>query len=184
MEIKKKEFGFYGSTGLSDICYKFIIGEIVKYTNCSTYIELGISIGDSFDYIFPLVDRAIGVDLIDNRINKVGEFFQLSTDDFFKNFTDTADIIFIDADHKHETVMRDFENSLKILNKYGIIFLHDTDPKNIEYTQPKFCNDSYKIVDYLIEKHPELNVLTLPVSDAGLTIVMRKNDRRIFNFIK
>lgn len=183
MQTNNKQFGFYGPNDISSICYKYIIGEIVKYSNCITYIELGVYFGDSLQYIYPLVDRAIGVDITDRRIDKIGEFYQMSTDDFFKSFKDTADIIFIDADHNAESVIRDFENALKILNKFGIIFIHDTDPKTHEFTQPGFCCDSYKVIDYLFEKHPELNILTLPISDAGLTLVMRKEDRRIFNFI-
>lgn len=178
-----KKIELNDSSEFSDVCYKYIIGEIVKHTKCTNYIELGVYFGDSLEYISQFVRRAIGVDLNDRRINKVGEFYEMSTDNFFESFGDNADIIFIDADHKIDSVIRDFENSLKILNKYGIIFLHDTDPRTEEYIKPGFCNDSYKVVDYLLEKHPELNVVTLPISNAGLTIVMRKDDRRVFNFI-
>ena len=86
-----------------------------------------------------------------------------------------VDIIFIDADHNYTSVVKDFENSLKILNKLGIIFLHDTDPMIKKYVDPGYCGDSYKIIDYITNNHPELNIITLPVTIAGLSIVMREN---------
>ena len=103
----------------------------------------------------------------------------MSTDDFFKNFKDMVDIVFIDADHNYKSVVKDFENSLKILNKLGIIFLHDTDPITKKYTDPGYCGDSYKIIEYILNKHSELNIITLPVTEAGLSIVMRKSNTRV-----
>ena len=74
--------------------------------------------------------------------------------------------------------------SLKILNKYGIIILHDTDPFDVLLLASNFCKDSYKMVDYLYVHHPELNILTLPIHEMGLSLVMRKEDRRLFNYKK
>lgn len=163
--------------------HEFIINNIVKYTGCETYLELGIYTGITFETVVPLVKRAIGVDINDNRNKKIGEFYQMTTDDFFKKFKDTVDIIFIDGNHKYESVVKDFENSLKILNKYGIILLHDTDPSDKNLLNPLYCNDCHKIVDYISNNHPELNIITLPLTIAGLSIAMRKNDRRIKKFI-
>lgn len=175
---KTQPFGFFGPG-----FHKFVIESIVRYTNCKTYLELGLYDGDTFELIAPLVDRAIGVDVKDIRRQKIGEFYQMTTDDFFNQFNDKVDIVFIDADHKHESVVRDLENSLKLLNKYGIIFLHDTDPMEKRLLQPGYCNDCYKTVDYINTNHPELNIITLPLTDAGLSIVMRKDDRRVLNFL-
>ena len=74
-------------------------------------------------------------------------------------------------------------NLLKILNQYGIIILHDTDPIIEELTDSKYCHDSYKIVDYILSKR-KLNIITLPIQETGMTFVMRKEDRRINNYIK
>jgi hypothetical protein len=160
-----------------------IIGSIATNLHCKTYLELGVLYGGTIDFIRPLVTRCIGVDIKDQRINKTGEFYKMTTDDFFKNFKNKADVIFIDADHKIESVIRDFENALKVLNKFGVIFLHDTDPKYKLYLKPEFCNNSYKIVDYIYKNHKELNALTLPISLDGLTIVSRKSDRRVSKFL-
>ena len=165
-----------------ELHYK-VIESIVKYTNCKNYLELGVQEGKCFETILPHVKRAIGVDIKDIRKKKLGEFYEISTDKFFDFFKDTMDIIFIDADHSFESVKKDFENSLKILNKYGIIFLHDTDPSRKIFLEPGYCNDCYKIVDYIKQNHPELDIVTLPLTIAGLSIVMRKDDRRVLQFI-
>lgn len=156
-----------------------LIQNLVKLTNCQNYLELGVQRGICFQEIVPLVKRAIGVDIVDARKSKVGEFYAASTDDFFKNFNDIMDIIFIDADHKYESVVKDFENSLKILNEGGIILLHDTDPQDSYLLAPDYCNDCHNMVNYIQNNHPELDIVTLPLTIAGLSIVMRKGERRI-----
>ena len=164
--------------------HKFIIESVAKLTNCNTYLELGVHVGDTFSTMCRATTRAIGVDVNDRRFEKVGEFHQCTTDEFFSYFKDKVDIVFIDADHKFESVVKDFEHSLLLLNKYGIIFLHDTDPMTEEFLDYRLCGDSYRIVDYIREKHPELNVTTLPITEAGLSIVNRKNDRRVLSYLK
>lgn len=173
----------YGYSNFQNSKHELLIEKLVKLTNCQTYLELGVQDGFCFQPIVPLVKRAIGVDIVDRRSEKIGEFYNMSTDEFFKFFNDKVDIIFIDADHKYESVVKDFENCLKILNEFGIILLHDTDPQDKPLLAPHFCNDCYKIVDYIQQNHPELNIITLPLTIAGLSIVMRKTDRRINKFI-
>lgn len=172
----------YGISTFQNSNHELFIQNLVKLTNCQTYLELGVHNGVCFQTIVPLVKRAIGVDIMDLRTIKVGEFYTMPTDDFFKNFDDMADIIFIDADHKYDSVVKDFENSLKVLNKNGVILLHDTDPQEKFLLAPEYCNDCYKIVNYIQENHPELNIVTLPLTIAGLSIVMRKNERRANEF--
>lgn len=169
----------YGMSHHSDL-----IVQLVQSVNCKTYIELGIYDGSTLSRVAQFVPRVIGVDIKDIRHNKhVGEFHLKTTQEFFKDFKDTADVIFIDADHSFESVKVDFESSLNILNEFGIIILHDTDPIDIKYLSSGYCGDSYKMIDWLKLNHPELDVLTLPVSEAGLTIVKRNNDRRVKKII-
>lgn len=107
----------------------------------------------------------------------------MKTEQFFKENEETFDVIFIDADHSFDAVKYDFEQCLKILNKSGLIFLHDTDPITKKYTQPGYCNDCYKIINYLKEFHSELNFINLPITEAGLTIVQRKDESRVSNYL-
>jgi hypothetical protein len=162
--------------------HKFIIKDFAFVNGCEKYLELGVYDGETFDEVFNVVKHAVCVDIKDLRKNKQGVFHKMTTDKFFTINKDTFDMIFIDADHCFESAKVDFENSLKILNRYGIIFMHDTDPIHKKYTDQGYCGDSYKMVDYIHKKHPELNIITIPITITGLSIIMRKKDRRSLNY--
>ena len=170
----------YGTQHHSDL-----IIQLVKSVNCKTYLELGIYDGSTLSRVAETVPRVIGVDIKDLRINKnIGEFHLSTTQDFLQNFNEMVDVIFIDADHSFESVKEDFELSLKLLNEFGIIILHDTDPISEKYLDKGYCGDSYRMLDWLSENHSEMSVITLPISEAGLTIIKRSSDRRVNKFLK
>ena len=52
----------------------------------------------------------------------------MTSDEFFKRFYDTYDLIFIDGLHIAEQVERDIDNALKHLNPGGTIAMHDCNP--------------------------------------------------------
>ena len=155
--------------------YINVIESIVGSIGCRVYVELGVNKGHTFSRICPIVQRAIGVDIVDARKTKEGEFFLGTTDHWFstldKNFK--ADVIFIDADHTYEQVLKDFNNSLSILSTGGLIFIHDTSPNGKKYTQEQWSSNSYKVV-FDIEKMNDLWSMTLPCDNFGLTIISRK----------
>jgi predicted O-methyltransferase YrrM len=162
-----------------------MIVQIVKSINCKNYLELGVYDGSTLEKVSTVVPRVIGVDINDFRKNKnIGEFHQTTTQNFLNNFNEIVDVIFIDADHSFEAVKLDFKASLKNLNEFGIIILHDTDPISEKYIAREHCEDSYKIIDWIKTEYPEMDVFTFPISEAGLTIVKRSNDRRVNKFIK
>ena len=164
--------------------YTDFIVELVRMTGCETYLELGISNAHNIHAIVPYCKRCVGVDIKDIRDFKDFEFYHMDTLEFFKQFPCNPDIIFIDANHNFDYVKRDFCNSLSILNRHGIILLHDTDPTEKKLLQSQFCSDAYKIVNWIGANYPICNVLTLPVSTAGLTLVNRSTDRRIYDHSK
>jgi len=187
--IDKYAYGVFNSMNfISDYknvgIYSEMIQILVRLTNCKIYLELGVSDGNNIRMIRDHVDKCVGVDVVDLLPDKNNiEFNLMSTDDFFMRNLETFDIIFIDANHNWQYVRRDFENSLKILNEFGVIILHDTDPIVLELISSEYCSDSYHINDYIQSNHPELNIITLPICDMGLTFVMRKLDKRISKFI-
>lgn len=156
-----------------------IITQMVKLLNCKKYLELGIYDGKNIHAVGIHCDDCTGVDIVDNTKYAVNKFILNSTDGFFKENKEKFDVIFIDADHNFESVKIDFINSLDVLNEFGVIIIHDTDPICVEYNHPGFCGDSYKIIDWIDETYSDLNMITLPITEAGLTIVNRKNDRRV-----
>jgi len=121
-----------------------------------------------------------GVDIIDNRTHKIGKFFHMKTEDFFKQNKETFDIIFIDASHKIEDVVNDLKNSVAALNSNGLILLHDTDPINGSLINENgdFCGDAVKLNFMDFEN---LSFVTMPVGDEGVTVVRRKRETRAGN---
>lgn len=160
-----------------------LISKIVQLTNCQLYLELGVSKGTSLEEVYKYCKNCIGVDVQDISDFRDFKFYLTTTDEFFKNFNEKPDIIFIDADHHFEQVKKDFINSLNCLSEHGIIFLHDTDPYRDSHLSFDFCGDSYKMHDWVKENYPDLNIVTLPIGVAGLTIINRDKDRRVLKFL-
>lgn len=166
---------------MTGIYQEFILW-IVKIQQAQSYLEIGVLYGDTFIDAAKSVKRAIGVDT-KNRLSSGYEFYEMTSDEFFKNFQDKIDVIFIDGDHRFEQAHKDFENSLKILNTGGTIIIHDTDPAEIGRLVPTSCADSYKLIDHIHKNHLDLDVVTFPVSVMGISVIRRKKDRRVLSII-
>jgi len=161
----------------SEIHHSALVAAIAVVYHPKTYLELGLYEGETFDKVKRHLPqcRCIGVDIKEVPID--GEMHACTTDQFFETFEGTVDMVFIDADHKYESALKDFENSLKILSPGGCILLHDTDPENDELFAPGYCGNSYKIVDHL-EADENLNIVTFPCKEAGISIITRKGETR------
>ena len=131
----------------------------------------------------PFSNKLYGIDLTSNShlealsVYPNIEMHYKSTNEFFETFSENIDMAFIDADHCYESAKKDFENVLKRLNPGGIILLHDTDPEAEWLINPGYCGDSYKIVKWL-EQNDDVNIITLPLTEAGLSMVTKKNNTR------
>ena len=163
--------------------YHDVIGDIARNSKYETYLELGVNTGVTFFKVAPYVKEAIGVDHCyapseeQLRNHKNATIIKSKTDDFFKSFNKPLDLVFIDADHHFEAALKDFENSLHLLKKGGCIILHDTDPIDASHQGQQLCGDCYRLVDILEARH-DLNIVTLPIWAAGLSIVTRKGETR------
>ena len=168
--------------------YAEFLVSLITVSSVKNYLELGISDGQTFDGVSKVVSVAYGVDIKDRRIiapRHNQKFFKQTTDDFFNSYSEKVlfDFIFIDAYHKYEQVIKDFENSLKLLDKYGTIALHDTDPGTASLLSPARCDDSYKMIEYIREHYLDLESITLPITKEGMTFVKRKDGRRVLSFL-
>lgn len=159
------------------------IAAIAVSIGASSYLELGLYTGDTFLAMESIVNRAVGVDKSKMFSPLRGEVLTCTTDEYFLNNSEMFDMVFIDADHCFDSARRDLINSLERLNKYGVIVMHDTDPSKEELLDNRYCGDSYRVVDWIIESREDLNVVTLPVSEPGLSIIQRKSDRRVNSII-
>ena len=160
-----------------------LIYQLVKMTGTKKYLELGVYDGETFSKIVPIVDLGVGVDIVDKRINVNGMFYLGTTTRFFGINTEKFDFIFIDASHNFNDVKIDFISSLDILEKGGILLLHDTDPEEERLLQEGYCSDCYKIIDFIKNNFPDLDCVTLPLNECGLTIVRRKKDFRVNSWL-
>lgn len=157
------------------------IASIYKPTN---YLELGLYVGETMNKVLPNVTgTAYGVDMVarpslDELAKKGVKVNYMTTDDFFKTHPDLKiDMAFIDADHCATSALRDFANCLNSLNDGGVIFMHDTDPQEDRLIHPGYCGDSYKVVS-ILEQRTDINITTFPLTEAGLSMITKKNDTR------
>ena len=145
----------------------------------NVYVELGLYQGETIGKVVNYCQTAIGVDIVNVSLHPPCIFKQMSTDQFFQELDHPVDMFFIDADHRYESVSKDFWNATQHLSPEGIIILHDTDPIEDALLDDGYCSNSYKIVRD-IEASPQFNIITFPVAEAGVSVVTRKNSTRCF----
>ena len=141
------------------------------------YLELGVGEGDTFKMIAPHVSRAIAVDIKIPDCLEDYETYEMESSEFFGDgwFKGEADLIFIDADQTYAGVRKDLMRSLEIISEDGVIIMHNTDP----ISDKDMDSEAYKLVDEIEEgKIEDVNVITLPVGEAGLSLISKKKCTR------
>ena len=153
-----------------------IIQEIINIKNYKTYLEIGCFANEVFNKIKIL--EKIGVDPVS------GGTIKATSDNFFKVNTKTFDCIFIDGLHEYSQVRKDILNSIEILNKDGIIILHDCLPPSISHqrvprTRYTWNGDVWKaIVEARTWEHVDTYTVT---SDQGLGLIKKKKNSNVLN---
>lgn len=129
--------------------------------NIETYLELGINDNQNFNAINAKIKDS--VDINGNAI------FNMTTDKFFDVIDKSKkyEVIFIDANHDYEFVLRDFNNSTKHATKW--IIIHDMIPPDFAHTDSRLCSDSYKLLYYFLTS---TNFQIFPMNENyGLTLI-------------
>ena len=100
-----------------------VIQNVINTRKYKSYLEIGCDRNENFSKI--IVDHKVGVD------PERGGTFRMTSDEFFKKNKDAFDLIFLDGLHTYEQTIRDIDNSLRAINKHGVILIHDCLPKKI-----------------------------------------------------
>ena len=156
---------------------------IASYVKPDIYVELGVYDCSTFHKVSEhVVGWSFGVDI--NPLNdkeKLGTtIYKETTQDFARRWkneieddiVDDIDLIFIDADHSKEAVLKDVENFWPhIKDDTGLIILHDTWPLNKVQTASGYSGDCYLATKEIKEKYA-CELLTIPVP-YGLSVIRK-----------
>lgn len=179
--------------------------ELINRCNYQRFLEIGTHKGKTF---LPLVCKyKIAVDpsfrispiflvkwIIKEPSNLTNRYFWMTSSDFFQRKQTylqkrgKQDLIFIDGLHTFEASLNDVLNSLKHLNREGVIVLHDCFPPNkaaatpansLEEAREKqisgwtgtWCGDVWKTIAYLRSSFSQSLDSFVFNTDMGLGIV-------------
>lgn len=149
-----------------------IINQLIQKRNYQSYLEIGIGSGLTYDYIN--CNIKIGVDPSDEY---KGDILHITSDEFFKQNKNTFDIIFIDGLHISEQVIKDVNNSLKVLNNGGVIVLHDCNPPTeghqiVPQQQAEWNGDVWKAILHFRTNLTGYEIFTID-TDYGCGIIQK-----------
>lgn len=163
-----------------------VIALFAKILKPKVYVELGVYQCLIVNKMIPLVSEAIyAVDIKEEaghflKKNKKAHFFKGTTDDFAKELVAKKiqiDMLFIDADHKKQSVLDDFRNYFPLVKDDGIIFLHDGYPRDRSQTDDGYCSNCWEAIRDLGTETDTYEMMTIPLH-PGLTIC-RKRTKQI-----
>jgi len=158
--------------------YRFDIinGLIAKY-GYKRYLE----IGTQGDVCLLLVncEYKVGVDPepVEHKEENSDEFWEMTSDDFFKQNKEKFDIIFIDGLHEYKQVRNDIGNALNYLSDGGTIVVHDCNPleeKNQQVPMPhvqSWNGDVWKA--WIFFRHLSSLYMFVVDTDQGCGIIRR-----------
>lgn len=158
----------------------FIV-HLAKIVKPKVYVELGIYQCALFNQVIPFAQKLIGVDNSKDsakfmKKSEKAKFICAYTDEYYRKLKKKPikiDMLFIDADHSKESVLKDFQNFFPFVADQGIILLHDGYPKNKAQTKPGYCGDGFKTIQKLSQRTKDYEMMTIPVP-PGLTLCRKR----------
>lgn len=157
--------------------FKALIVELAKLFKPDTYVEIGARFGYVFNSVSRYARRSVAVDII--KMDKVDkrpdtDIYQMTSQDFASIWKDPIDMLFIDADHSADAVLKDFVALSKFVRKdTGLILLHDTYPVNERLIADDRCGDAWKVAKLIHNEFKDFEIVTLPGPWAGLSIIRK-----------
>jgi hypothetical protein len=154
-----------------------IIQSLINKCNAKKYLEIGVQAGYVLDKV--KCDYKIGVD--PDKNSRATLF--LTSDEFFSQNEEMFDVIFIDGLHHADQVLKDIENSLKILNPNGYIVCHDMIPYDesmqlVPRQQDTWTGDCWKAWVYFRQNRNDLYMFVID-TDFGCGVIKSGNQELI-----
>ncbi len=156
-----------------------IIQDIIEFKKYNSYLEIGCDRNQSFSNI--KIEKRVGVDPVEGGTHK------MTSDHFFSINKDNFDIIFIDGLHEYSQVMKDIKNSLKFINKNGIILLHDCLPRTIwNQITPRLNSDwNGDVWKSIVHCRTLENIDTYTfIADRGIGLILPRKNKNLIKFEK
>ena len=186
-KFKKFSYLFYGEKFFKKKRYDWgnypkrfeIIQDIIDFKKYNSYLEIGCDRNQSFSNI--KIEKRVGVDPVEGGTHK------MTSDYFFSINKDNFDIIFIDGLHEYSQVMKDIKNSLKFLNKDGIILLHDCLPRTIwNQITPRMNSDwNGDVWKSIVHCRTLENIDTYTfIADRGIGLIFPRKNKNLVKFEK
>jgi len=148
LELKYKQLGSDAKSNMSVVRTDVInyLAHVIKKKNSTPrYLEIGVRNPEhNFNKVEIIEKYSVDPGL---EYEKNPVYFQLTSDDFFKQMTShdfelfgkKFDLIFIDGLHKATQVQKDIKNSLNHLSNDGFIILHDCNPPTEWHARSDFA---------------------------------------------
>ena len=178
--IKRFFYYFYGEKFFKRLDYDWskypsrsvIIQNIINDKKYKDYLEIGCDRDENFSKI--KIENKTGVDPLQ------GGTLRMTSDNFFIKNNKNFDLIFLDGLHTYEQTIKDIDNSLKILNKDGVIIIHDCLPKKIwNQIVPRIYGhwngDVWKAIVHS-RTYSSADTYTC-IADHGLGIIFKRKNR-------
>jgi|TARA_B110000305_G_scaffold175160_1_gene193738 hypothetical protein len=136
-----------------------IINMLPGIEDCS-YLELGVRDNINFEAIKCKTQMSVD---INGKAKYTG-----TTDEYFTQTNiPNYDIIFIDANHDKEFVVRDYNNSIEYATKW--VLIHDMIPPKKKHATSDRCSDSFRVLHYMMSN---TNIELYPMDEnLGLTLI-------------
>jgi SAM-dependent methyltransferase len=146
-----------------------VINQVIAAFGHRSYLEIGVADGENINRIDCATRR--GVD-------PLGEYaLAMESDEYFAQYDDSFDCIFVDGLHHAEQVYRDIQQALEHLNPGGSILCHDLYPKNeamqrVPREVEEWTGDCWRAWLRLRHERPDLRMLVID-TDYGVGLIRR-----------
>ena len=166
--------------------YFRVLGRIHRHLRPRTYLEIGISRGDSLECVLPGT-QVLGIDPAPSLTRPAPadvRIYRETSDDFFARYSPRAELggqavelAFIDGMHHFEYALRDFINVERACSSASVILMHDCYPLDERTARREqvtgfWSGDIWRLLLLLRERRPDLVVRTIATPPTGLGIVL------------